>query len=74
MEKFKLGDKVRIIKLYETDKKYTKLSVGVEGIIVEVPTRGEIYGIEFNYLLVEGARFNLTKNGFGMFFDQFQLV
>ena len=74
MAKFKIGDRVKIIKLYETDKKYTKLLIGVEGIIVCAPSVDGKYGVEFYYPLVEDAKFDLFGTAYYMYDTQLEKV
>jgi len=74
MVKFKVGDKVRVVKLYETDELYTKLKVGVEGVITVTSSIGDIYGVEFYYPLVEGAKFDLFGTAYHMYSTQLEKV
>ena len=47
-KKFKVGDRVKVVKLVTTDIDNTKLKVGMKGIIVHVHEFGDLVHVKFD--------------------------
>lgn len=73
----KAGDKVRVTKLLNVDRRDTNLQLGATGIIsgeIDGSDGWALYTVDFGQDFVSTEDANLTNDGYYMFDDQLELV